>query len=708
VSAGPAPSADTHTTRFEWKRGDIVFPLALAAIHAVLWWWANHREGVWLQVPATDQSHDLRTAWALWRALGAGNLSLLIEGWVHGSPVHTPFVPFVSGALMLVLGESRQAAESVLPLATAVWLISTYAVIARLYDRSTARKVTALVGAFPVFLIYSRTYLFEHPLAAVVAAACWALLASDGFARTGPTVLFGVLAGITALTRGGAPVYLVGPVIVMLASVRREAGWPRRLAKCALAVLIAGALAATWYVPNLVQFVGYLYRATYGEESGLRAGAGGPFSLANAQYYLIWIIAQGPGVPMAVVALLAWMVALTSGGARIIGLVGRALTTVFAVDFLLLLVAAQHETARYFQPLMPLIALAVVQAVDAIQQTAVRRAFAAAVVILALHHVLALSLIWRFGPQDVAPFALGFPLWDHRTNFNSLVNYYALRTPRDDFKIPETIAALDTLHLPVGAVIGTIGTPHAFYHPNGLQLAAEQNQRPWRFAWSLDPRDPRSAAGAEAAGADAVLLRFGGPTSVELAQVARALPALFDPVRRRFDPAESPLELGDGSRVMIFRRRAPGAFTSALASVPSAPATGSTWVVRSPFPSAVAQNPDGTFSIRTHPTRPSTGTATRISLAGTNLDGARITGRIRFYDPRCAGVEIVAVAEGMGRQEAVLGTFSPKENGAPLRAKLPRADGEPLALDIRGPHANPENIDFCTVGLEDLRVAAGP
>jgi hypothetical protein len=43
-----------------------------------------------------------------------------------------------------------------------------------------------------------------------------------------------------------------------------------------------------------------------------------------------------------------------------------------------------------------------------------------------------------------------------------------------------------------------------------------------------------------------------------------------------------------------------------------------------------------------------------------------------------------------------------------LRAKLPRADGEPLALDIRGPHANPENIDFCTVGLEDLRVAAGP
>ncbi len=177
--------------------------MPLALVHAVLWYWANHREGVWLQAPATDQAHDLRSAWLLFQAIKRLDPGAMVWTWAHASGVHTPLIPFVSAVLMVVFGESRVVAESVLPLSTAVWLLATYAVVGRLYDRETARWTTALVSCFPVLLIYSRTYLLEHPLAALFSCACWALLATDRFGTHCLPRAFGALAGLTALARGG-------------------------------------------------------------------------------------------------------------------------------------------------------------------------------------------------------------------------------------------------------------------------------------------------------------------------------------------------------------------------------------------------------------------------------------------------------------------------------------------------------------------------
>jgi 4-amino-4-deoxy-L-arabinose transferase-like glycosyltransferase len=552
--------APLDRTRAAWRPVDLVFPLVLAAIHAALWWWANHREGVWLQVPAIDQAHDLRTALILRRALANGDMHAVVSGWVHASPVHTPLVPFASAILMLVFGESRLAAEAVLPLATAVWLVATYAVVARLYDRATARKTTALVSTFPVFLIYSRTYLFDHPLAAVFASGCWALLVSDGFLRTAPSAGFGVLAGLTALARGGGFVFLVGPAIVALLGARREGSWMRRLGNCGMAVVIAGALSATWYLPNLTQFTEYVRRATYGDEALLRTGGTGAFSIANGAYYLTWLTAQGPGVPMAVVAGLAWIVGNGfTGGKRRGSAVAWALALVFAIDFLLLLAAAQHEAARYFQPLMPLVALAVVRAVDGVQRISLRRVLGGAVTVLALHHVIALSLFFGLGALSSGTrYVRALPLWDHTTYFRRLVDSYGLRTPQDDFRIPETIDLLSRIGLPSRAVIGTMGAEHGFYQPNGLELEAARRQLDWQFIWSppLEPADPSSAARAlPAADVDAILLRSGGPTGIESASLASSLPDLFDPATRRFDRIGDDLVLGDGSIVTVFKRR---------------------------------------------------------------------------------------------------------------------------------------------------------
>src|SRR5258708_19444026 len=60
---------------------------------------------------------------------------------------------------------------------------------------------------------------------------------------------------------------------------------------------------------------------------------------------------------------LAWIAARIWGTRRVAAPASRALAAVFAIDFVLLLAAAQHEAARYFQPLMPVVAVAVVRPV---------------------------------------------------------------------------------------------------------------------------------------------------------------------------------------------------------------------------------------------------------------------------------------------------------------------------------------------------------
>ena len=478
---------------------------------------------------------------------------------MHASGVHTPLVPLVSALLMVAFGESRVVAESVLPLSTAVWLLATYAVVRRLYDRQTARWTTALVSCFPVFLIYSRTYLLEHPLAALFSCACWALLATDRFRHALPSAGFGALAGLTALARGGGSIFVVGPVLVTLASIRGEPDRAKRAINCLLALLVGVAIAATWYGPNLGPFYDYVARATYGEDAVLRTGAAEAFSLESARYYLTWLVAQGPGVPMLAVVLVAWGAgALTGPRGRRGAPVATALVTAFVIDFVLLLIVAQRQTARYFQPLMPLIALAVVRTIAGVPQVRLRRLLGVIVAALAVHHVVALSLTFPLQRQsNAAPYFRGFPLWDHRTHFRGMVDAFNLRTPHDDFKIAETIDALAALSLRSDAVIGTFGVAHAFYQANSLRLAAVRRGMAWNFEWwpPLDPGNPaRAISEAPLPSSEAILVRWGGPTNVPLAAIVSSAPILFDPVVGQFERVAE-LELGDGSHVIVLKRK---------------------------------------------------------------------------------------------------------------------------------------------------------
>ena len=87
----------------------------------------------------------------------------------------------------------------------------------RLVYGPTAGMLAAIFAlGSPLVLSLFHDFLLDAPLVAMIAITVWALLASDRFNKTRATVLAGALVGLALLVKPIAPVYLIGPVVVML------------------------------------------------------------------------------------------------------------------------------------------------------------------------------------------------------------------------------------------------------------------------------------------------------------------------------------------------------------------------------------------------------------------------------------------------------------------------------------------------------------
>jgi hypothetical protein len=257
--------------------------------------------------------------------------------------------------------------------------------------------------------------------------------------------------------------------------------------------------------------------------------------------------------------------------------------------------------------------------------------------------------------------------------------------------VDDTIDVLGRLDLPHEAVVSAIGPTHAFFQPNGLELEARRRGLAWKFPWSnpLDPDHLADAPSSIPAGpVDVVLLRVGGPTRVEMAMLASALPALFDRDRRRFRPAGRPLALGDGSVVHVF---ASGA----------AP-----WTVESQFPHRVEFKPDGTSRIEAHPGRASSARPTRLTLTREAAGRGSLWSTLKFSDPRCVGVSVGATFSGPdGSWREEIGSFSPGSTDARIASAAAGRPWDQVSIEVASSLTEPENVDYCSVVLDELRVS---
>ncbi|HET6448622.1 MAG TPA: glycosyltransferase family 39 protein [Conexibacter sp.] len=143
----------------------------------------------------------------------------------------------------------------------------------------------AVVFALGTPLIAEQFHVFmlDAPQAALVALATWLILASDRFARPGPTALAGLTVGLGVLTKQLMPLYLVG---VLGAVLLRGEGW-RNWRGVAMFVGVSLLVGLPWYLVHLDEWGRFFGAAGTGSSTEPVPPAASPpiVSLANLGWY---------------------------------------------------------------------------------------------------------------------------------------------------------------------------------------------------------------------------------------------------------------------------------------------------------------------------------------------------------------------------------------------------------------------------------------
>jgi len=275
----------------------------------------------------------------------------------------------------------------------AVYLLGT-----QLAGRWAGLIAAVFTATAPEVANYGRAVTLELPLALSVAWAMTALGRSEGLRRKIPTALFGFCAGLAWLSKGYAPVYLLGPMIVALIWGGPRTDWKKLGAanpwiNALLAAVIGSAVAAWWYGGRLGALLKTLggHVAVY-HQTAMQAD--GSWSVAAATWGMF-----GPLVPI------LFLVGL-------IVLWPRRRETPFFAELLawvfvpaVVFATAPATYSRFLMPAIPAVAILAAIALTRIDRQALRRVLTVLLVggAIALH--LGLSLMPRQSAQKLHLFA---------------------------------------------------------------------------------------------------------------------------------------------------------------------------------------------------------------------------------------------------------------------------------------------------------------
>jgi hypothetical protein len=139
----------------------------------------------------------------------------------------------------------------------------------RIYGPFAGALAAAFALGTPMILDLFHIFMLDAPLAATVAITIWALLASESFSKRRESVLAGLLGGIAFMVKSTAPVFFVGPIVVMLL----RGGW-REWRNIGLAALAAIAVAGPWHLAHAGDITNLSGQAPYGVGPGQIVGGG--------------------------------------------------------------------------------------------------------------------------------------------------------------------------------------------------------------------------------------------------------------------------------------------------------------------------------------------------------------------------------------------------------------------------------------------------
>jgi Dolichyl-phosphate-mannose-protein mannosyltransferase len=254
--------------RLRWAL--LVGALALALVAFDAWWIATHRHGYPLDV---DEAGYTAIGLVDYFGLREGGL----DGWwdaVQTQAPHAPLVPAITSLLLIVKPGVLEGYGTLIGFLVLL-VFATYGIGERLAGPRLGALAAFVVGASPGAFAFTREYVFALPTAALLSAAVYALLRSDGLRLRRWAIACGAALGLMLLARTMAVAFVPGVLVagVLSAAVRawlaqeNTASIGGRALNLGLLVATGAAVASTWYLRNMQSVVDYLTDYGYGTQS---------------------------------------------------------------------------------------------------------------------------------------------------------------------------------------------------------------------------------------------------------------------------------------------------------------------------------------------------------------------------------------------------------------------------------------------------------
>ncbi len=516
--------------------------------------------------PPWDQSLYLYMAFKFWNALMDGGLPALAHRWLFLTVDRGTLFPLSSLAFFLVFGPSLAAAYLTNALYLGVMLVSVYKAAQLLGGWRVGLLGAFICATTPALINYSRDYLLDFPMAALITAAIYTLLRSDLFRERWYSLGFGVWVGLALLAKPMAAAYLA-PLALYAALVagalpERRSGLLRSLGLVLLGFTL---VAAPWYSVNLVHALANLVSAGFGGASVPFRDAGeGILTWNNVSYYPRFVLGYGLGFPYTILVLClaswagvsSWRHGLWTKQKFPLSLARP--TTVLVVwlltMYVVLTLTPNKNFERYTVALLPAMAVLTASWIHALRSGALRAVVTFSALVIGLFNYWALTFGIAALPLEVE--------WKG-TTLLSQEHYlkrwfpYQQRWPIDD--------ALEALASQVPTVRGTAATIYVMPNHgmvNALTLMAHAEVR--RYPFSFTRHDEKVFDQDRIKSFEFVITKTGedqGPGFANLgyAEARRA----FEEVKPSFTLLQQ-LPLPDGSYLELFKRRSPALATNPL------------------------------------------------------------------------------------------------------------------------------------------------
>lgn len=300
---------------------------------------------------------------------GFSSLSQVIH--VHG--YYPPLVPLTAAPFYALFDIDPDVGIAGMNLVFLGILILSIFGIGKIMANGMVGALSAfIVAMYPAIFGYSRTFMYDIPLMAMVTLGLYMLLKTENFKHRKYSLLFGLVLGLGMLTKWTYALFIIGPICFVLYRAIKSHGLKSFIVTNIISsIIIATVLSALWYGPN----ISVIYSLRYYVQQNVNAP---PYSISLIYHMSFLLFA------ISIVALI-YIILSNKTDQYVLFLI-----IWIGVPFILFSLQ-EHQEPRYIAPILPAFALISAIGIDTAKNKKIKSILIASITILSLFQFFSCS-----------------------------------------------------------------------------------------------------------------------------------------------------------------------------------------------------------------------------------------------------------------------------------------------------------------------------